>query len=547
MENRKLKLPIGIQTFEKLRKENCVYVDKTKYLVNMIDSGSIYFLARPRRFGKSLTVSTFDALFSGKKELFKGLAAEEFLNRPEFEPSPVIWLDMSSVTTDHGVDALRTSVKQLTIEAADKLEVKVPKQLPCGDTLRSLIINTAKKYNQPAVVLLDEYDKPYTDFVNDPDMAENVRNMLRSFYVQIKSNDRYIRFTFITGISKFAKFGVFSTLNNLKDISLMPKYAEICGYTEEEIIAYFPDYLEDTAKYTKMTTHELLDTMRYQYNGFSFDDEIKARLYNPFSTLLFFEEKKFYNYWIDTGRSKVIADYLKNRNLTVEEFRNYPISIDFARSPGDVDTTPPEGFLYQCGYLTLRPGITDDLSLDYPNTEVLEAMSALLAQNILMDRDEDYTYCRRDLLKGLMYIDYNIIVAVFNRLLASIPYDDFKKAAEDNEAGIKPQEWLYRSTLLAFLRGCGVAVIAEMHTNLGRPDLVVAHKGKTWVIELKVAYAGESPAQKAEEALRQIMDNNYANPYPDAFCIGLAIDDAARQITEVRTLNNYELRITNYE
>jgi hypothetical protein len=356
--------------------------------------------------------------------------------------------------------------------------------------------------------------------------------------VQIKSNDEYIRFAFITGISKFAKFGIFSTLNNTRDISLSPKYANICGYTEEEIIRYFPEYLEDTANCMQITTDELIGKMRFHYNGFTFDSDAKTRLYNPFSTLSFFDEMIFLNYWIDTGRSKVIGDYFKNRNLTVEQFRNFPISRDFAKSPGDVDSTPPEGFLYQSGYLTLRPGVTDDLSLDYPNTEVLNSMSSLVAQNILQDKDDDYTYCRSDLLKGLMSVDYNKIVAVFNRLLASIPYDDFSNAAKQNVniSGytFPAQEWLYRSTILAFLRGCGVVVVAEMHTNLGRADLVVTHKGKTWVIEIKVAYEGESPTQKAEEALRQIVDMNYTKPYPDAICIGLAIDDSVRQITDVK-------------
>ena len=365
-------------------------------------------------------------------------------------------------------------------------------------------------------------------------MAEKVRDVLRNFYVQIKANDRYIRFTFITGISKFAKFGVFSTLNTPLDISLMPKYAEICGYTGDEITKYFPDYIEDTAQYMQISTTKLLEEMRDYYDGFSFDYETKTNLYNPYSTLTFFAKKNFLNYWMETGRSKFIADYMKDRHLTVEQFRNFPISMDFAQSPGDADTTPPEGFLYQCGYLTLRPGITDDLSLNYPNTEVLNSMSALVSQNILRDKDEDYSRCRSNLLEALMSIDYNMIVDVFNRLLASIPYDDFASAARQNIYKFPAQEWLYRSTILAFLRGCGVVVIAEMHTNLGRPDLVISHKGKTWVIELKVAYEGQSPARKAEEALRQIIDNNYAKPYPDAICIGLAIDDSVKQITEMR-------------
>jgi hypothetical protein len=538
MENMRLKLPIGIQTFEKLREGNFVYVDKTKYLVDIIDNVTVCFFARPRRFGKSLTISTFDALFSGKKELFKGLYAEEFMNRPEFKPSPVIRIDMSKITTDCGIEILRKSIIQLTIETADRLGVEVPSDLSAGDIFRKLIIKTFQKYNQKVVILIDEYDSAYTDFVNDHVMKEKVRDVLRNYYVQIKANDEYIRFTFITGISKFAKLGVFSTLNTTLDISLMPKYAEICGYTEPEIIQYFPDYLEDTANHFQITTEELIEKMRYYYNGFSFDGDAKARLYNPFSTLTFFENKKFLNYWIDTGKPRFIAEYMKNRNLTVEQFRNMPVSEDFAKSPGDIDTTPPEGFLYQSGYLTLRPGISDDLSLDYPNTEVLNSMSRLLTQNIFT---VDANNIQANMLLALMTKNYDLFKNTLNALLASIPYDDFTKAANQhilfNGYTFPAQEWLYRSSILAFLRGCGVVIVAEMHTNLGRADLVVSHKGKTWVIEIKVAYAGESPVKKAEEAFRQIIDKNYAKPYPDAFCIGLAIDDSLKQITEIMIEN----------
>ena len=535
MENKKLKLPVGIQTFETLRSEGYLYVDKTKHLVNMIDTGKIYFLSRPRRFGKSLTISTFDALFSGKKELFQGLYAEEFLNRPDFQPHPVIRLDMSMITTNNGIEIFESSLTQMTIEIAERMGIEIPSNMPAGDVLRNLIVKTALKENKKVVILIDEYDKPYTDFVNEPNMAEKIRNVLRNCYIQIKSTDEYIRFTFITGISKFAKFGVFSTLNTPMDISLSPKYADLCGYTEEEIIHYFPDYLDETANYMNISVQELIEKMRFYYNGFSFDKYAKARLYNPYSTLCFFAESYFRNYWIETGSSLFVANYMKNRFLTVEQFRNKPVSLEFASSPGDVDTAPPEGFLYQSGYLTLRPGITDELSLDYPNTEVLNSMSALVAENFLKYKDESYSQCRTELLSGLIDKNKDRVISAFNRLLASIPYDDYTAAAKqtvlNNNYEMKPQEWLYRSSILSFLQGCGVVVSAETHTNKGRPDLVISYRGNLWIIEIKVAFEGESAENKAEEAYRQILSKNYATPYPDAVCLGLGIDDGARQIT----------------
>jgi hypothetical protein len=335
----------------------------------------------------------------------------------------------------------------------------------------------------------------------------------------------------MTGISKFARMGVFSTLNNLTDISLNPKYAGICGYTEKEIENCFPDYLKETAKDMKITKKELIIRMRNFYNGFSFDKDAKARLYNPYSTLRFFEEKSFASFWFETATPKFIADYMKKRNLTVEQFRNLPVMEDFARSPGDVDTTPPEGFLYQTGYLTLRSGDYNDLYFDYPNTEVLNSMSRLLTYNLFGDDTNKY---QNDLRKALMHGDVTKFIKVLNVLLSSIPYDDYKKAAEDNTCDLQPQEWMYRSSIFAFLRGANINVIAEMHTNKGRSDIVIFHKGKTWVIEIKVAYEGQKAETKAKEAMQQIIDNNYAEPFDDAICIGLAIDDEKRMITEYK-------------
>jgi len=539
MEKKKLKLPVGTQTFETLRTEGYVYVDKTKHLVNMIDTGRIYFLARPRRFGKSMTVSTFDALFSGKKDLFKGLYAEEFLNRPDFRPSPVIRLDMSNISTHMGVEIMEESMQHMTRSAAEKLNIDISDSKTSGDMLGELIEKTADKYDQKVVFLLDEYDKPYTDFANDPEMAEKVRNVLRSYYVKIKAKDDFIRFVFITGISKFAKLGVFSTLNTLQDISLMPEYAEICGYTEEEIIRYFPDYLDEAAKYMHISTSELIEKMRYYYNGFAFDANASVKLYNPFSTLLFLGERFFFNYWIDTGSPKFMADYMKRHKVTVEQFRNLPISLDFARSPGDVDTAPPEGFFYQCGYLTLHPAEGGGLVLDYPNTEVLNSMSKLVAENIFRSKDENDQYFSQIIFKALRENDLKLFKYALSTLLASIPYDDYSKAAEQhvNLKGYQfpAQEWLYRSCILSFLRGCGVVVDAELHTHRGRPDLVISHNGNIWVIEMKVAYAGESATQKAQEAYLQIIDKQYAQPYPNALCIGLGIDNSQRQITAMQT------------
>jgi hypothetical protein len=354
----------------------------------------------------------------------------------------------------------------------------------------------------------------------------------------VKANDEYLRFVLLTGISKFARIGVFSKLNNLTDISMSDKYAALCGITHDELLQNFPDHLELTAEEMGITKDELVEKMEDTYDGFSFNGKVK--LYNPYSTLRFFEDRKFVNYWFDSGTSTMIANYLKNKNLTVEQFRNYPVSEDFVRSPGEMDSTPPEGFLYQGGFLTLREGITNDFALDYPNKEVLNAMSRLVSGNLLSRNNGDYSDYYNDTTIALYTLNGDRLIAVLNRLLASIPYDDYRQEAEKNiiynAYTFSPKEWFYRATILTFFRGCGISAIAEMHTNKGRADLVLNYKGQIWIIEIKVAYEAESPAAKVEEACRQILEKNYNKPYPNAICVGLAIDDSERQITEYKMI-----------
>jgi hypothetical protein len=532
-----MKLPIGMATFSQIRNEGYVYVDKTRYLVDLINKGKIYFLSRPRRFGKSLICSVFEAMFTGQKELFKGLDAEKYMNRSDYHTSPVIRLDMSSVTTYMGFDIMEKSLKLKLLRIAQQHGVTVTEN-SAPDMFEDLIQKvSAAKGN--VVILLDEYDKPYSDYYTKPEKAEEIREYLRNFYVQIKANDQDIRFVFITGISKFAKFGVFSTLSTLNDISLSEEYGEICGMTEAEIEKYFSEHLKATAAKMGIDVKTLVKRMRDYYDGFCFDGVHK--LYNPQSTLNFFFNKDFRNYWIRTGASQLIAQYLKTRSLTVEQFRNMPKSKDFVDEPGDLDNTTPEGFLYQGGYLSIKEVKDETFVLDYPNTEVLNTMSRLLAMNILSG-DDSYGNLSAMMDVALEKNKKDLIVKTINILLANIPYDDFWRAANYNvEIGdftFKAQEWLYRSTILAFLRGCGVVVQAEMHTNMGRPDLVIRKHGTTYVIELKVAYSPEDVPAKLEEAVTQMRSKDYLAAFPpNAHGLALVIDDTKRQIVEKQLLN----------
>ncbi|GHS97191.1 ATPase AAA [Synergistales bacterium] len=527
--NKLQKLPIGIQTFETIRNENYLYVDKTKYLIDLIDRGAAYFLSRPRRFGKSLTISTFDALFSGKKELFKGLAAEEFFERSEYKTHPVIRLDMSLTVTRDGRDVFYESIFNMMDYTANRYGLSLKGKHP-ATVFSALIDELYRKYGS-VVVLVDEYDKPMLDCLHSPDKVEEMRNVLHDIYIEIKGKGQEIRFAFLTGISKFSKVGVFSALNNLKDISMQKKYATMLGYTEEELLLNFDEHIIAAADEIGTTKEDLISQIRYYYDGFSFDGE--SRLYNPFSTLLFLDSPKFLNYWFESGTSSFIARYMKDKKLTVEQFRGYGVSRDFASTPGEIETATTASFLYQSGYLSLRPGVLDDFSLDYPNHEVLTAMSSLLIGNIFGD-NEDLNNARNRLRESLVSDNAPGVQGEFNKLLDKIPYDDYTKAAQSC-AGYNgdAREWIYRSTLLSYIYGMGLDVEAERHNKKGRADMVVKFRSHIWVMELKMSKHYKNATECAAAALTQIKEKGYADSFDEAMLMGIAIDDGERQITVI--------------
>ncbi|MDR3013206.1 MAG: ATP-binding protein [Chitinispirillales bacterium] len=525
------KLPTGLQVFEHIRTSGAVYVDKTDMIYNIVsDARRQFFISRPRRFGKTLLCWTLNALFSGRKELFEGLAIAK--TDWAWERYPVVHLDMSRVTTDEGVvDVRRSLVFQMKCIAGEH-EISLDNEMGAGEMLTKIIIEVSQKHGKPTVLIIDEYDKPFLDFYNKPPMAEEIRGIMRSCYSQLKANESHLRFLFMTGISKFTKAGVFSTLNNLNDLSLEEDYGALLGYTEEELTGYFSEHLEVAAKKQNMPVAELVEKVRAFYNGYCFDGEQKV--YCPFSVLSFLQSRQFLNFWIHSGGAKVIADYMKDRSLTVEQFRGMQVSRDFASSPGEIETASPQSFFYQAGYLTLREGISDDFSLDYPNIEVLNSMSELVCKNMVQPGN-DFVDLRSPLLIALCDKDTELLIETLNRLLSGIPYNDYTDAAkqgmQQKNLKITTQEWLYRSTILAFLRGCGVLAFGEMHNSQGRSDMLVIHKNIPWIIEIKVAKDDDSAA-KAQEAMKQINDRQYDAPYQNAKKVAIAIDDKARQIEE---------------
>ena len=489
-------LPIGIQSFANLRQNGYLYVDKTERLLNLVEAGERYFLSRPRRFGKSLTLSTLDAMFSGHAELFEDLAAEAWVREQAKRPSPVLRLDMSTMKTDTASDLEKALIGRLR-RTAKKFQLTSSGET-LEETFGDLLEDLFETYG-PVVVLIDEYDKPILDHLGDVKAAEALRGALRSFYTVLKGCDEYLRFVMLTGISKFAKTGVFSAMNNLQDISMNERYGDIVGCTQPELETYFSGWIDAAAGKMNLTREELLKQMADYYDGFCFDGN--TRLYNPFSILNFFSERRFANYWYKSGSPSFIVEYMRRHAIQdPEAYRHLEVDQDFADSQ-EIERARPESFLYQSGYLTIERWEGQALTLDYPNREVLDSISRMYLE--LVYHVEGYTALGSRLWRALRDGDMEETVRLYNAALAGIPYEDFAKEDES----------LYRSLFLMLLRGAGVNAFGEVHTNKGRSDVLVLFPDRAVVLEFKLARRPSEIERLREEGMRQIEEKGYAAPY----------------------------------
>ena len=544
-------------------------MDKTNFLADLInhDSTALY-LARPRRFGKTLTVSTLEYLFSGNRELFKGLAIEKHLDEDGFAPRPVLRLDMSVIDTTGGLPEFREDLAKYTTERAKKLGVELPSDLSVVPALRQLIETLGSSSTNGIAVLIDEYDAPLVDYLDRPELLEELRKILRKYYQQLKGLDEHITFLFATGVSRNSNLGLFSTVNHITDVSIDPEFGAMLGFTHEELEKYFGPQLEESALSLRMTKARLLEEMKAYYNGFSFDAE--TLVYNPYSTLLFFSKKnkKFSNYWFTSATSKTLSDYMKDKRLTVEQFSGLTISRDFAEQPGPLDETDAKGYLYQSGYLTLRPGPdqegdrgADDgwgapsaasglgpplastaeepspatgefFTLDYPNWEVRSAMSKLVMRNILGGDDEAVVTGVR-VREALGLGNVGALVEEFNNLLSRIDYVDYFKipdqlSPEDPES--PPGEKQYRLLLLSLVLNAGLVPFTEVHGSHGRADMVVPFRGRHWVIELKLSGPGTKDETRAKDGMSQIIGTAYAEGLTDPVLVTMAVNKVDKRV-----------------
>ena len=504
------KLPIGIQTFEKIIKENYTYVDKTKEAYELINSYKYSFLSRPRRFGKSLFVDTLQNLFEGKKELFRGLY---IYDKWDFKEYPVIKISWG------GDFKTLQSTKKMAMFMLERNQKRLGIECKIADEpstcFARLIQEAYEKYKKPVVVLVDEYDKPILDNLDNPKRAIENRDFLRGVYVKLKENDAYLKFVFLTGISKFSRASIFSGLNNLVDISLMPKYGNICGYTHKNLKEDFKEYSKDFD----------LEKVREWYNGYYF---LKDRIYNPFDILRVFDSGIFDNYWWESGNSYSLITLLKRNSYFIPQLENLVISKDLMNT-FEVDSLKLEVLLYQSGYLTIKDVIEDEFEISYklgvPNKEVQMSLNKLFAEYLTREVDNQK---RKNLYTALKAANLEEFKNTLISLFASIPYNNYVKN------NISKYEGYYASVVYAYLASLGLPIIAEDVTNRGRIDLTIEFGNKIYIIEFKVINRKLSEKLIENEALEQLKKKEYHKKYLDKFdeiyLVGIVFDEEEKNI-----------------
>ena len=489
-------LPIGIHSFESIRQRNYLYVDKTAKLQRLIESGERYFLSRPRRFGKSLTLSTLDAMFSGKAELFKGLAAEKWVIEQSGHPSPVLRFDMSLMKSS-SVEGLEQTLTETLNRLALELRLTIPSKTIEG-MFQDILLNLYKMDGK-VVVLIDEYDKPMLDNIGDLEKADAVRQVMRSFYTVLKGCDEYLRFVMLTGISKFSKTGVFSAMNNLEDISMDRQYGDIVGYTQDELEENLSGWIDNAADRMNLERGALLNQLKDYYDGFCFDGG--TRLYNPFSIMQCLKKGEIVNYWYESGSPSFIVEYMKQHAVRdPEEYCGIVVKRNFTSSQ-EIERADPVSFLYQAGYLTINEKEEQQLTLDYPNREVRDSISSMYLEHVY--HVESYGALGSQIWKALKARDIAKVVELYNIALSGIPYEDYEDQGEI---------W-YRSLFLMLLRGAGITANGEAHTNKGRPDVIAQFPEQVIVLEFKYAEGSSEVDSKQAEGEQQIQEKNYAKPY----------------------------------
>ena len=500
------KLPIGIQTFSKIREEDYLYIDKTKDVLELINTYNYAFLSRPRRFGKSLFVSTLKELFEGNKKLFEGLYVYD---KWDWEDTyPVIKIDFNGdLRTSKN---LKNRIHDTLINNQENLEVACRKIDEFDSCFEELIQKSYEKYKKPVVILIDEYDKAILDNLDQMEVANENREILRAFYSVMKGSDRYIKFVFLAGVSKFSKASIFSGLNMLEDISLVPKFGNICGYTQNDIETTFEPYLKGVD----------LEQLKRWYDGYNF---LKDNVYNPFNILLFIKnEFLFDNYWFNTGTPNFLLQLFKKENYNLAKFENMRVQKSLIDT-FDIENINLETVMFQSGYLTIREMIQRrgriEYVLSYPNLETKMSFNDYIL-SYFVPRHSQKNEIRNGLIDILEVADLDNLEQVLKSLFASIAYHNFTNNYIENYEGF------YASVIYAYFAGAGFDKIkAEDVTNNGRIDLSVFIDDKVYIFEFKVNQTGALNQIKAKK-----YHERYLADYNEIYIVGVEFDSGQRNV-----------------
>ena len=474
--------PIGIQNFEKIRTDGYFYIDKTALIYQMVKTGSYYFLSRPRRFGKSLLISTLEAYFLGKKELFEGLAMEKL--EKDWITYPIFHMDLN--TEKYDTRESLDSILNFTLEKWEQQYGTAPSETTFALRFRGLIERAYKQTGQRVVILIDEYDKPMLQAIGNEELQKEFRNTMKAFYSVLKTMDGCIQFAFLTGVTKFGKVSVFSDLNNLDDISMRNQYIDICGVSEKELHDDLEIELHELADIKGVSYHEICDKLREYYDGYHFTHN-SIGIYNPFSLLNTFKYKEFGSYWFETGTPTYLVELLKKHHYDLRRMAHEETSISVLNSI-DSASDNPIPVIYQSGYLTIK-GYDEEFgiySLGFPNREVEEGFIKFLLPFYANTNAVESEFEIQKFVREIRIGDYDSFFRRLRSFFADTPYEL-----------IRDLELHYQNVLFIVFKLVGFYVKAEYHTSEGRIDLVLQTDKFVYVIEFKLDGT-------AEDALRQI-------------------------------------------
>ncbi len=515
MDKNALRYPLGIQTFSDIIEGGYVYVDKTEYVYNMTRSRYV-FLSRPRRFGKSLLVSTLKSYFEGKRELFKGLAIEAL--EKDWTEYPVIRLDMSG-GKHLDKDALVRYILDLLSDNAKYLGVEIS-STDTNIAFKQLIVNAVEKYGKKVVVLIDEYDAPLLDVLHEDQHLKSIRAIMQNLYSPIKKNDEYLRFVFITGITKFSQLSIFSELNNLMNISMDEEYAGICGITEEEMLSQLDDGIDALAEKQGLTKDEAIQALKDNYDGYHFAG-VSPDIYNPFSLLNALDRKDLKSYWFSSGTPSYLVEMLRKFDVSPSELGTDTEAVDEDFDAATERMTNLTPLLYQSGYITIKDYDDGLYSLGIPNKEIRVGLMRSLLPNYLGQRTQGGNAVSIKMGRALTRDDIGGLFDLLQKFLASIPYVKDVNAAENKEGHWQQMLYVIFSLL-------GATCDVEVHTQKGRVDLVARTANKLYLIEVKLN-------QSAEAAMKQIDLKDYAARFAlsglPIVKVGVNFDQEERNIT----------------